>query len=83
MLIKVMFVRSFKVVEKCIGILYAVQESPRRKPRVVHHDKLKQYRGRNLPADFLERERKEEEEKVENGSKRNKRVAPPKDNWNN
>lgn len=42
----------FKVIEKINDILYAVQQSPRHKTRLVHHDKLKKYSGRNLPVEF-------------------------------
>ena len=42
----------FKVIEKISDILYAVQQSPRHKTRIVHHDKLKKYSGRNLPVEF-------------------------------
>ena len=38
----------FKVVEKLSYILYRVKQSPRHKPRTVHHDKLRMYKGRNL-----------------------------------
>ena len=38
----------FKVVEKLSDILYMVKQSPRHKPRIVHHDKLRKYKGRNL-----------------------------------
>ena len=38
----------FKVVEKLSDILYMVKQSPRHKPRIVHHDKLRMYKGRNL-----------------------------------
>ena len=38
----------FKVVEKSSDILYMVKQSPRHKPRIVHHDKLRMYKGRNL-----------------------------------
>lgn len=42
----------FKVIDKLNDILYRVQQSPRHRSRVVHHDKLRMYTGRNLPAWF-------------------------------
>ena len=38
----------FKVMTKKSDILYQIQQSPRHKPRVVHHDKLRKYNGRNI-----------------------------------
>lgn len=42
----------FKVISKISEILYRIQQSPRHKPRVVHHDKLRKYKSRTLPAWF-------------------------------
>ena len=42
----------YKVITKLSEILYRVQLSPRHRPKVVHHDKLRRYSGRNLPAWF-------------------------------
>ena len=42
----------FKVISKISEILYRIQQSPRHKPRVVHHDKLRKYKSRILPAWF-------------------------------
>ena len=38
----------FKVITKLSDILYRVQQSPRHRPKVAHHDKLRKYTGRNL-----------------------------------
>ncbi|MCG7876282.1 MAG: RNase H-like domain-containing protein [Candidatus Thiodiazotropha endolucinida] len=42
----------FKVIEKISDILYRVKQSPRHRSRVVHHDKLRKYKGSNLPVLF-------------------------------
>lgn len=42
----------FKVISKISEILYRIQQSPRHKPRVVHHDRLRKYKSRILPAWF-------------------------------
>ena len=41
-----------KVIAKLSEILYRVQQSPRHRPRVVHHDKLRKFTGRILPVWF-------------------------------
>ena len=40
----------FKVITKLSDILYRVHQSPRHRPKLVHHDKLRKYTGRNLPV---------------------------------
>ena len=42
----------FKVMTKISDILYRIQQSPRHKPRVVHHDKLRKYSGKTTSAWF-------------------------------
>ncbi|MCG8078714.1 MAG: DDE-type integrase/transposase/recombinase [Candidatus Thiodiazotropha taylori] len=42
----------FKVIEKISDILYRVKQSPRHRSRVVHHDKLRKYKGSNMPVLF-------------------------------
>ena len=41
-----------QVIAKISDILYRIKQSPRHRSRVVHHDKLRKYRGRNLPTWF-------------------------------
>ena len=41
-----------KVIAKLSDILYRIRQSPRHRSRVVHHDKLRKYKGRNLPTWF-------------------------------
>ena len=40
------------ITEKFGDVLYKIQLSPRRKPKVVHYDKLKPYLGENKPLWF-------------------------------
>ena len=41
-----------KVLKKITDVTYRIQISPRGKPRVVHHNRLKQYTGDNKPEWF-------------------------------
>ena len=42
----------FKLIDTLNDILYRVERSPRHRSRVVNHDKVRMYTGRNLPAWF-------------------------------
>ena len=35
----------FEIISKLNDVLYRIQESPRHKPKIVHHDKLKSFHG--------------------------------------
>ncbi|KAL3846537.1 hypothetical protein ACJMK2_017516 [Sinanodonta woodiana] len=42
----------YTVTHKLNDVIYRVQETPRSKPKIVHHDKMKPYVGRNAPTWF-------------------------------
>ena len=42
----------FVVIERLNGVMYRIKLSPKSKPKVVHHDKLKPYVGENRPTWF-------------------------------
>ena len=44
----------FVVIQRLNDVIYRVQETPKSKPKIVHHDKLKKYTGENAPTWFAE-----------------------------
>ncbi len=40
----------FLVIRRMSDVLYRIQKCPKSKPNVVHHDRLKAYRGPNTPG---------------------------------
>ena len=45
----------YKVIRRLNDVLFMIQDGPRKKPRVVHHDKLKPYEGRVVSTWFNEK----------------------------